>query len=145
MLSSSGLARLSAIRRPWLRTECGVELIRPKVAWARIRSSAASVPGCSSGQDLHPQLHVAALQRADLGLVLVGEVAEVLVLDPDDVGIAQGEVHLELHQPGQGRGGAAGLGHHAPAAVEQVLADAQQQGAQHGLFARRSGGRPPGR
>ncbi len=99
MLSSSGRADFTAIRRPWLRTECGVELIRPKVAWARIRSSAASVSACSSGQHLHPELHVVALQRADLGLVLVGEIAEVPVLDPDDVGVAQGKVNLERHQP----------------------------------------------
>ena len=78
------------------------------------------------GQDVYPEFNVAALQGADLGLVVVVEVAEVLVLDPDDVRVAEGEVHMELDQAGEGRGRAVGPCHHAAAALQQVLADAQQ-------------------
>ncbi len=42
---------------------------------------------------------------------------------------------MEFDQAGEGRGGPGGALHHAPAAVEQVLADAEQQGAEDGLLA----------
>ena len=87
------------------------------------------------GQHVHPEFNVVALERADLGLVLVGKVAEVLVLDPDDVRDCSGKVHMELHQAAQRRQGAVGIGHHPPAAVEQVLADAEQQRPEDGLLA----------
>ncbi len=55
------------------------------------------------GQHVHPEFNVVALERADLGLILAGQVAEVLVLDPDDVGIAEGEVHMKRHEAAQRR------------------------------------------
>ncbi len=135
MLSSSGLARRTPIRRPWLRTECGVELIRPKVACARIRSSGCLRALVYPGQHVHPEFDVVALERADLGLVLAGQVAEVLVLDPDDVRIAQRKVDVEGHESAQRRQVAVGIGHYLAAAVEQVLADTEQQCAEDGLLA----------
>ncbi|CAH0282974.1 hypothetical protein SRABI83_03978 [Arthrobacter sp. Bi83] len=53
--------------------------------------------GVDSRQHVNPELHVAALQCPDLRLVLVGKVAEVPVLDTDHIGVAQREVHMELH------------------------------------------------
>ena len=136
MLSSSGRADLMATRRPWLRTECGVELIeakgcvRPHPEFGRVGFAVQFL------QHVHPQLHVVALKGADLGLVVIGEVTEIAVLDPDDVRIAQGEVDMELDQPGQGCSGIACIRHHPATAVEQFLAHAQQQRPQHRLLAR---------
>ena len=135
MLSSSGLARLD--RDPAAvaahRVRGGVDQAERGVgAHPQFGGLRALV---QPGQHVHPELNVVALERADLGLVLVGEVAEVLVLDPDDVRVAQGKVDVEGHQPAQRRQVAVGIGHYPAAAVEQVLADAEQQGAEDGLLA----------
>ena len=103
MLSSSGRARLTRDPAPVAahRVRRGVDQAEGGVgAHPQLGGLGA---GVQPGQDLDPELHVVALERADLGLVVLGQVAEVLVLDPDDVGIAQGKVDMERHEAGEGR------------------------------------------
>jgi hypothetical protein len=87
------------------------------------------------GEHVHPHLHIAALEGPHRGLVLLGEVAEVPVLDPDHVRLAQGKIHLELHQLPQGGQGVRAVLHHFAAAVQQLLADRHQQIRQDRLLA----------
>ena len=91
-----------------VRALCGVELIRPKVACARTRSAAASAPGMQPLQHAHPQLDVAALQGAHGVPVRVEQARQVAVLHADDVGVAQGEVHVEADERAERLGVARG-------------------------------------
>jgi hypothetical protein len=91
--------------------------------------------GMEAREDLHPHLHIAALEGPDCRLVLIGKAAEIPVLDPDDVRLAQREVHLELHQATQGRQGIGTAGCHPAPAVQQFLADGDQQVREDRLLA----------
>jgi hypothetical protein len=78
-------------------------------------------------EDIHPGLDITQLEGPHSRLVLFGQVAEIPVLYPDNVRLAQGEVHLELHQATQCGCRIGIAGHHLAAAVEEFLADGHQQ------------------
>jgi len=93
--------------------------------------------GMNPGQNIHPGLYITALKGADLGLVCLSEAGEITVLYPDDIRIAQGEVHLEFHQGFQGVRWAAGFRNNATAALQEVAADTEEQFTQNRLFSRK--------
>lgn len=63
-------------------------------------------------EDGHPGLDVATLRPPDLPLGRRRKVGKVAVLDPDEIGLAESEVQMELDQTGQGGGRIIGPGHH---------------------------------
>ena len=89
-------------------TLCGVELSSPKVACAISRASASSSGVVELAQHVHPDLDVLALRLAHLTLRRRGQVAQVAVLDPDQVGLAEREVEVEVDQPVERGGGRCG-------------------------------------
>ena len=91
--------------------------------------------GVQGGNGVHPNLHVLALELADGTLVLLGQAGQVTVLDPDDVGLPQCKIHLELDQSAQGGFGGVRLGDDGDPAFQQILADSDQQGGEQSRFA----------
>ncbi len=122
-----------APRRP--RELCGVELMRPKHAWARTRRSLSPRSGMQARQDADPQLDVLALQPADRVAVLFAETREVAILHADDVGVGEGEVDVEGDDgAAAARSGAPPACDDSPSTGAQSLADPHQDRAEQRLL-----------
>ena len=74
-----------------------------------------------------PDLDVLSLCLADLTFRRCGQVVQVAVLNPDQVGFAQREVEVEVDQPVERVGRRCRSLQHAPGAREQPRADADEQ------------------
>ena len=87
-------------------------------------------------QHAHPDLDVLPLRFAHLPLRGVGQVRKVAVLDPDQVGLAQGEVEMEIDEAVQRRRRVSVVGGHIAGTGEQPGADPDQQLDQQRLLVR---------
>ena len=79
-------------------TLCGVEFSNPKTACAISRASASLSARCSRRRTLDPDLDVLPLRLADLTLRGLGQVAQIAVLDADQIGLPEREVEMEVDQ-----------------------------------------------
>ncbi len=70
--------------------------------------------------------YILPLRSADLTLGRRREVAEIAVLDPDQVGLVEGEVQMEVDQTVEGSGGVGCIGEHGRRAVQEASTDAHQ-------------------
>jgi hypothetical protein len=82
--------------------------------------------GAQLPQHAHPGLDVAALRPPYLPLRRRGKVRQVAVLDSDEVGLAEGEVQVEVDQSHQCGLGVIGSGQHRVPALQKAGADSHQ-------------------
>src|SRR5690606_2491720 len=80
----------------WLRVHQSKSRVRPATQDSNLGR------GLHPLQDVDPQLDVPSLQRADGVPVVLRQAVEVAVLHPDDIGVGEGEPHVELDESAEG-------------------------------------------
>jgi len=88
-------------------------------------------------EDAHPDLEVGPLQTTHRLGVARGEAGEVVVLDPDEVTVSQGEVGVERNERSKRIARRRGLSHVLATLVEESFTDVNQEFGQDRLLARK--------